>query len=196
MLSVLALEDAGVTPESGPVLVTGAAGGVGSIATALLAARGFSVTALTGRPETESYLRGLGASDILDRADMIEGAGKPLESGKWAGRVDSVGSVILARALAQMKYSGTVATVGLAGGADLPTTVIPFILRGVSLLGIDSVMAPYPRRMQAWQRLANDLPKSQLAAAMTLIGLADVPTAGADILAGKVKGRLVVDVNA
>ena len=196
MLSVLALEDAGVTPESGPVLVTGAAGGVGSIATALLAARGFSVTALTGRPETECYLRGLGASDILDRADMIEGAGKPLESGKWAGCVDSVGSVILARALAQMKYNGTVATVGLAGGADLPTTVIPFILRGVSLLGIDSVMAPYPRRMQAWQRLANDLPKSQLAAAMTLIGLADVPTAGADILAGKVKGRLVVDVNA
>ena len=196
MLSVLALEDAGVTPESGPVLVTGAAGGVGSIATALLAARGFSVTALTGRPETESYLRGLGASDILDRADMIEGAGKPLESGKWAGCVDSVGSVILARALAQMKYSGTVATVGLAGGADLPTTVIPFILRGVSLLGIDSVMAPYQRRMQAWQRLAKDLPKSQLAAAMTLIGLADVPTAGADILAGKVKGRLVVDVNA
>ena len=107
-----------------------------------------------------------------------------------------MGSVILARALAQMKYSGTVATVGLAGGADLPTTVIPFILRGVSLLGIDSVMAPYPRRMQAWQRLANDLPKSQLAAAMTRIGLADVPTAGADILAGKVKGRLVVDVNA
>jgi acrylyl-CoA reductase (NADPH) len=195
MLSVLALEGAGVTPESGPVLVTGAAGGVGSVATALLAARGFLVTAVTGRPETETYLRGLGASDVLDRTDMIEGAGKPLESGKWAGCVDSVGSVILARALAQMQYSGAVATVGLAGGADLPTTVIPFILRGVSLLGIDSVMATYERRMRAWQRLASDLPKRQLAAAMTLIGLADVPTAGADILAGKVKGRLVVDVN-
>ena len=196
MLSVLALEDAGVKPENGPILVTGAAGGVGSVATALLAACGFSVTAVTGRPETETYLRGLGASDILDRADMMEGAGKPLESGKWAGCIDSVGSLILARALAQMQYSGVVATVGLAGGADLPTTVIPFILRGVSLLGIDSVMAPYERRMRAWQRLANDLPKPQLATAMTLIGLADVPKAGTDILTGKVKGRLVVDVNA
>jgi len=196
MLSVLTLEDAGVTPESGPVLVTGAAGGVGSVATALLAARGFSVTALTGRPESGPYLRGLGASDILDRADMIEGAGKPLESGKWAGCVDSVGSLILARTLAQMQYSGAVATVGLAGGADLPTTVIPFILRGVSLLGIDSVMVPYKRRVQAWQHLADEIPKPQLAATMTLIGLADVPTAGADILAGRVQGRLVVDVNA
>ena len=195
MLSVLALVDAGVTPESGPILVTGAAGGVGSVATALLAARGFSVTALTGRPESGSYLRGLGATDVIDRTDMIEGAGKPLESGRWAGCVDSVGSVILARALAQMQHSGAVATVGLAGGADLPTTVIPFILRGVSLLGIDSVMVPYKRRVQAWQHLADEIPKPQLAATMTLIGLADVPTAGADILAGRVQGRLVVDVN-
>ena len=195
MLSVLALADAGVTPESGPILVTGAAGGVGSVATALLAARGFSVTALTGRPESGSYLRGLGATDVIDRTDMIEGAGKPLESGRWAGCVDSVGSVILARTLAQMQHSGAVATVGLAGGADLPTTVIPFILRGVSLLGIDSVMVPYKRRVQAWQHLADEIPKPQLAATMTLIGLADVPTAGANILAGRVQGRLVVDVN-
>lgn len=196
MLSVLALENAGVKPESGPVLVTGAAGGVGSVTTALLAAQGFSVTAVTGRPETETYLRDLGASDIVNRTEMIAGAGKPLESGKWSGCVDSVGSVILARALAQMRYGGAVVTVGLAGGADLQTTVIPFILRGVSLLGIDSAMAQYERRLHAWQRLASDLPKEQLAAATTLIGLADVPTAGADILAGKVKGRLVVDVNA
>jgi acrylyl-CoA reductase (NADPH) len=196
MLSVLALEDAGVTPDKGPVLVTGAAGGVGSVATALLAARGYSVTAVTGRPETADYLRGLGANDILARAEMLEGGGRPLESESWAGCIDSVGSTILARALAQMKYGGAVATVGLAGGADLPTTVIPFIIRGVSLLGIDSVMASYDRRVAAWNRLASDLPKPQLSTAMTVIGLGEVPSSGADILAGKVQGRLVVDVNA
>ena len=196
MLSVLALEDAGVTPDRGPVLVTGAAGGVGSLATALLAARGYAVTALTGRAETADYLRGLGAQDILARDDMLDGAGRPLESETWAGAVDSVGSTILARTLAQMKYGGAVATVGLAAGADLPTTVIPFIIRGVSLLGIDSVMCPYDRRIAAWQRLASDLPKSHLDAAMTVIGLADVPSAGNDILQGRVKGRVVVDVNA
>ena len=196
MLSVLALEGAGVTPDKGPVLVTGAAGGVGSVATALLAARGYAVTAVTGRPESTDYLRGLGANDILARAEMLEGGGRPLESESWAGCIDSVGSTILARALAQMQYGGAVATVGLAGGADLPTTVIPFIIRGVSLLGIDSVMASYDRRVAAWSRLASDLPKPQLLAATTMIGLDDVPSAGADILAGKVQGRLVVDVNA
>jgi len=196
MLSVLALENAGITPDRGPVLVTGAAGGVGSLATALLAARGYHVTAVTGRPETADYLRGLGASDILPRAEMLDGGGRPLESESWAGCVDSVGSAILARALAQMQYGGAVATVGLAGGADLPTTVIPFIIRGVSLLGIDSVMAAYDRRVAAWQRLASDLPTAQIAATMSVIGLGEVPAAGADILAGKVKGRLVVDVNA
>jgi acrylyl-CoA reductase (NADPH) len=151
---------------------------------------------VTGRPETADYLRGLGANNILARAEMLEGGGRPLESESWAGCIDSVGSTILARALAQMKYGGAVATVGLAGGADLPTTVIPFIIRGVSLLGIDSVMASYDRRVAAWNRLASDLPKPQLSTAMTVIGLGEVPSAGADILAGKVQGRLVVDVNA
>ncbi|MEL0098688.1 MAG: MDR family oxidoreductase [Opitutae bacterium] len=196
MLSVLALEDAGVTPEKGPILVTGAAGGVGSIATALLAVRGYKVSAVTGRKDTADYLRGLGAQDIVARSDMLDGAGKPLESEQWAGCIDSVGSAILARALAQMKYGGAAATVGLAAGADLPTTVIPFIIRGVSLLGIDSVMCPYARRVEAWRRLGNDLPKSQLNAAMTVVGLADVPSVGKDILRGDVKGRVVVDVNA
>lgn len=196
MLSVLALEDAGVTPEKGPILVTGAAGGVGSIATALLAVRGYKVSAVTGRKDTADYLRGLGAQDIVARSDMLDGGGKPLESEQWAGCIDSVGSAILARALAQMKYGGAAATVGLAAGADLPTTVIPFIIRGVSLLGIDSVMCPYARRVEAWRRLGNDLPKSQLNAAMTVVGLADVPSVGKDILRGDVKGRVVVDVNA
>lgn len=196
MLSVLALEDAGVTPEKGPILVTGAAGGVGSIATALLAVRGYKVSAVTGRKDTADYLRGLGAQDIVARSDMLDGGGKPLESEQWAGCIDSVGSAILARALAQMKYGGAAATVGLAAGADLPTTVIPFIIRGVSLLGIDSVMCPYARRVEAWRRLGNDLPKSHLNAAMTVVGLADVPSVGKDILRGDVKGRVVVDVNA
>ena len=196
MLSVLALEDAGVTPEKGPILVTGAAGGVGSIATALLAVRGYKVSAVTGRKDTADYLRGLGSQDIVARSDMLDGAGKPLESEQWAGCIDSVGSAILARALAQMKYGGAAATVGLAAGADLPTTVIPFIIRGVSLLGIDSVMCPYARRVEAWRRLGNDLPKSHLNAAMTVVGLADVPSVGKDILRGDVKGRVVVDVNA
>jgi len=196
MLSVMALEDAGVTPDKGPVLVTGAAGGVGSIATAVLAAKGFEVAALTGRAETAEYLQGLGAKTILRREEMLDGAGKPLESEHWAGCVDSVGSTILARALAQMRYGAAVATVGLAAGPDLPTTVIPFIIRGVSLLGIDSVMCPFDRRMAAWQRLASDLPKAHLTAAMRTIGLAEVPAAGADILTGNIKGRVVVDVNA
>ena len=196
MLSVLALETAGITPDRGPVLVTGAAGGVGSVATALLAARGYEVTALTGRAETADYLRGLGASNVLDRAVMLDGADKLLESEQWAGCVDSVGSTILARTLAQMKYGGAVATVGLAAGSDLPTTVIPFIIRGVSLLGVDSVMCPYERRVLAWARLATDLQQAHLASATTEIGLADVTALGADILAGKVKGRVVVDVNA
>jgi acrylyl-CoA reductase (NADPH) len=196
MLSVLALEKAGITPDRGPVLVTGAAGGVGSVATALLAARGYEVTAITGRAETAAYLRGLGASDVLDRATMLDGGDKLLESEQWAGCVDSVGSTILARVLAQMKYGGAVATVGLAAGSDLPTTVIPFIIRGVSLLGVDSVMCPHERRVTAWARLATDLPQAHLASATTEIGLADVTAIGADILAGKVKGRVVVDVNA
>jgi len=196
MLSVLALEQHAVTSDSGPVLVTGAGGGVGSVATALLAAAGFEVTAVTGRPDVADYLRQLGASAIIDRNDMMAGDAKPLMSEQWAGCIDSVGSQMLARALSQMKYGGAVAAVGLAGGADLPTTVIPFIIRGVALLGIDSVMCPYDRRVAAWNRLATDLPKAALTAATSVIGLGDVAAAGADILAGHVRGRLVVDLSA
>ena len=196
MLAVLALENSGITPDRGPLLVTGAAGGVGSIATSLLANRGFSVTAVTGRSDKIEYLRSLGASDFLSRAEMVVDEARPLESGNWAGCVDAVGGKMLARVLAQMQPGGVVAAVGNAGGGDVPTTVFPFIIRGVSLLGIDSVMASYDRRMEAWQRLATDLPKSQLSAATTVIGLGDIPKAGVDILDGKVQGRLVVDVNA
>lgn len=196
MLSVLALEKSGVTPESGPVIVTGAAGGVGSLAISLLAGRGFSVTAVTGRSNTLGYLRDLGAKNILGRADMVVDNVKPLESGTWAGCIDAVGGKLLTRVLAQMQPGGVVVAVGNAGGGDLSTTVFPFIIRGISLLGIDSVTASFVRRTIAWQRLANDLSKSQLTTAMNVIGLADVPAAGFDILDGKVKGRLVVDVNA
>jgi acrylyl-CoA reductase (NADPH) len=195
MLSVLALEHHGVKPDQGPILVTGAGGGVGSVATTLLASAGFEVAAVTGRPDVADYLRSLGAATIIDREEMLAGDAKPLLSEQWAGCVDSVGSQMLARALSQMKYGSAVAAVGLAGGADLPTTVIPFIIRGVALLGIDSVMCAYDRRLTAWKRLASDLPKDALASATTIIGLDDVVAAGADILAGRVRGRLVVDVN-
>jgi len=195
MLSVLALERHPVGVGDGPVLVTGAGGGVGSVATALLAAAGYEVAAVTGRPDVADYLRGLGASSIIDRNEMMAGDAKPLMSEQWAGCIDSVGSQMLARALSQMKYNAAVAAVGLAGGADLPTTVIPFIIRGVALLGIDSVMCPFDRRLEAWNRLARDLPKPALESASTVIGLADVAAAGKDILAGRVRGRVVVDVN-
>ncbi|MGB2468731.1 MAG: zinc-binding dehydrogenase, partial [Candidatus Puniceispirillaceae bacterium] len=190
-----ALERHPVGVGDGPVLVTGAGGGVGSVATALLAAAGYEVAAVTGRPDVADYLRGLGASSIIDRNEMMAGDAKPLMSEQWAGCIDSVGSQMLARALSQMKYNAAVAAVGLAGGADLPTTVIPFIIRGVALLGIDSVMCPFDRRLEAWNRLARDLPKPALESASTVIGLADVAAAGKDILAGRVRGRVVVDVN-
>jgi acrylyl-CoA reductase (NADPH) len=195
MLSVLALERHGVGVDDGPVLVTGAGGGVGSVATALLAAAGFEVTAVTGRPDVADYLRSLGATTIIDRTDMMGNNAKPLMSEQWAGCIDSVGGKMLARVLSQMKYNAAVAAVGLAGGVDLTTTVIPFIIRGVSLLGIDSVMCPFDCRLKAWNRLAQNLPKSALESATTVIGLADVAAAGADILAGGVRGRVVVDVN-
>ena len=195
MLSVLALERHGVAVDDGPILVTGASGGVGSVATALLAAAGFEVAAVTGRPNVSAYLKTLGAATVIDRNSLMDGDSKPLMSEQWAGCIDSVGSQMLARVLSQMKYNSAVAAVGLAGGADLPTTVIPFIIRGVALLGIDSVMCSFDRRLAAWERLASDLPKSALDAAASLIGLADVPAAGADILAGRVRGRLVVDLS-
>jgi acrylyl-CoA reductase (NADPH) len=192
MLAVLALERQGL-PE-GPVLVTGAAGGVGSIAVALLAASGREVAAVTGRPEAEGYLRNLGAARVVPRADLAEAPSKPLESEAWAGCVDAVGGAMLARVLAQMRYGGSVAAVGLAGGAQLPATVVPFLLRGVSLLGIDSVMAPVPLREAAWARVARDLDPGRLDAVTTAATLADLPALAEAILGGEVRGRVVVDL--
>jgi acrylyl-CoA reductase (NADPH) len=196
MLAVMALEDHGLKPDQGPVLVTGAAGGVGSVATAILANLGYEVAAVTGRPETEDYLRGLGATLIVPREDINETVKRPLERETWAGCVDAVGGDMLARILGQMKYGGSVSAVGLAGGAGLPATVIPFLLRGVNLLGIDSVMQPYDNRLRAWERIANDLPMDKLEAMIHPATLGDLPALGKDILKGQVKGRVVVDVNA
>lgn len=196
MLAVNALEDHGLKPGSGPVLVTGAAGGVGSVATAILAALGYEVAAVTGRPETEAYLRDLGATQIVPREELAETVKRPLESESWAGCVDAVGGAMLARVLGQMKYGASVAAVGLAGGAQLPATVIPFLLRGVNLLGIDSVMQPYDNRLRAWKRIADVLPMDKLEAMVQPATLADLPDLGAAILKGGVKGRVVVDVNA
>ena len=196
MLAVMALEDHGLTPSQGEVLVTGAAGGVGSVATAILAAKGYEVAAVTGRPETSGYLTDLGASRIVAREDLAETVKRPLEAETWAGCVDAVGGAMLARVLGQMKYGGSVAAVGLAGGAGLPATVIPFLLRGVNLLGIDSVMQPYENRLRAWERVAADLPMERLDAMVQPATLSDLPKLGADILKGQVKGRVVVDVNA
>jgi acrylyl-CoA reductase (NADPH) len=194
MLAILALEDHGLKPGGAPVLVTGAAGGVGSVATAILAHLGFEVAAVTGRPEQEAYLTDLGATTIVPRADLAETVKRPLESETWAGCVDAVGGAMLARVLGQMVYGGSVAAVGLAGGAQLPGTVIPFLLRGVNLLGIDSVMRPYEDRLRAWQRIAQDLPMDKLAAMEHPAVLADLPELGRAILKGGVRGRVVVDV--
>ena len=194
MLAVMALEDHGI--KSGPVLVTGAAGGVGSVATAILAHLGYQVAAVTGRPETADYLTSLGATQIVAREDLAETVKRPLEGETWGGCVDAVGGAMLARVLGQMEYGASVAAVGLAGGATLPATVIPFLLRGVNLLGIDSVMQPYDNRLRAWARIARDLPMDKLDAMIQPATLAELPQLGADILAGRVKGRVVVDVNA
>lgn len=195
MLAVIALENHGLTPGSGPVLVTGAGGGVGSVAVALLAGLGHDVAAVTGRPETSDYLRALGANQIVARSDINETTRRPLEAESWAGCIDAVGSAMLARVLGQMKYGASVAAVGLAGGADLPASVIPFLLRGINLLGIDSVMQPYENRVAAWQRLASDLPLDLLDTMIHPAVLADVPDLCAAILRGQVRGRVVVDLN-
>ena len=195
MLAVMALEDHGVTPSNGEILVTGAAGGVGSVAVALLSALGFDVAAVTGRPETADYLTTLGAGRIIPREDLNEAVKRPLESETWAGCIDAVGGAMLARVLGQMKYGASIAAVGLAGGSALPTTVIPFLLRGVNLLGIDSVMQPFDNRLRAWKRIAKDLPMDKLEAMIQSATLDDLPQLGADILEGRVKGRVVVDVN-
>ncbi|WP_372574473.1 acryloyl-CoA reductase [Ruegeria jejuensis] len=196
MLSVMALEDHGLEPGHGPVLVTGAAGGVGSVTTAILAHLGYEVAAVTGRPESADYLTSLGATQIVAREELNETVKRPLESESWAGCVDAVGGAMLARVLGQMKYGASVAAVGLAGGANLPASVIPFLLRGVNLLGIESVMQPYDNRLRAWQRIATDLPMDKLEAMVRPATLSDLPQLGADILAGQVQGRVVVDVNA
>jgi acrylyl-CoA reductase (NADPH) len=193
MLAVLALARHGLTPDRGEVLVTGASGGVGSVAITLLASRGYKVVASTGRMHEAGYLKSLGASEVIDRASL-SAAGKPLQKERWAGVVDSVGSHTLANALAQCQTGAVVAACGLAQGMDLPTTVAPFILRGVTLAGIDSVYAGSMRRREAWDHLARELDKSKLDALTAEIGLSDVISRAPDILAGQVRGRLVVDV--
>jgi len=193
MLSVLALEKQGVTPDRGPVLVTGAAGGVGSVATALLAKAGWRVIASTGRPEEADFLKHLGATDIIDRAEL-SAPGRPLGKERWAAAVDCVGSHTLANVLAQTSYEGAVAACGLAQGMDLPTSVAPFILRGVSLLGIDSVMKPKAARLVAWERLARDLDREKLAEISTTIGFGEVIDTAKKILEGKVRGRMIVEI--
>ncbi|MEJ8571700.1 MDR family oxidoreductase [Microbaculum marinum] len=195
MLCVLALERQEVTPDKGPVVVTGAAGGVGSVAVSILSKLGYEVVASTGRAGEADYLKGLGAAEIIGR-DELSGQPRALNKERFAGGVDAVGSTTLANVLSMTKYGGSVAACGLAGGMDLPTTVAPFILRGVSLIGVDSVMAPKSRRIEAYSRLVRDLDHDKLAAMTTTIGLDGVEQAAADILAGKVRGRVVVDIAA
>jgi len=195
MLSVLALEHGGVSPDQGDILVTGANGGAGSIAIALLSTLGYRVVASTGRLEESAYLKELGAAEIIDRA-TLSGAGAPIAKERWAGAIDAVGSHTLANVLAQTRYRGVVAAFGLAQGADLPGSVLPFILRNVTLAGIDSVNAPYAAREQAWTRLATDLDVGKLARTTQMIGLAEVPALAEQVLQGRVQGRTVVDVNA
>jgi acrylyl-CoA reductase (NADPH) len=193
MLCVIALERHGLTPADGPVLVTGAAGGVGSVAVALLAKLGFRIAASTGRPQEADYLKRLGASEIIDRHEL-EAKPKPLAKERWAAAIDVVGSTTLANVLSMIRYRGAVAACGLAGGMDLPASVAPFILRGVSLLGIDSVMRPLPDRELAWRRLEADLERTKLAEMTQEIGLAEVLRAGRAIVEGKVRGRIVVNI--
>ncbi len=195
MLCVMALERHGITPERGEVVVTGAAGGVGSVAVALLARLGYRVAAVTGRPQEADYLKQLGAAEVLPR-EAFAAPGKPLTKERWAGAVDTVGSHTLANVCAATQYGGVVTACGLAGGMDLPATVAPFILRGVTLAGIDSVMAPKALRLQAWQRLARDLDPAVLAAISRTIGLNEAIDTARQLLAGQVRGRVVVDVNA
>ncbi|MGF9756953.1 MDR family oxidoreductase [Microvirga sp. 0TCS3.31] len=193
MLCLMALEQHGLRPERGPAIVTGAVGGVGSVAVALLARAGWHVIASTGRPEEADYLKGLGAAEILDRAELA-GPGKPLAKERWAAGVDTVGSTTLANVLAMTKYGGAIAACGLAGGMDLPSTVAPFILRNVSLLGVDSVMAPKALRLEAWNRIAQELDHDKLAAMISTIPLDGVLEAGREIVAGRIKGRVVVEI--
>lgn len=194
MLAVMALEDHGLRPGHGPVLVTGAAGGVGSVAVALLARLGHEVVAVTGREETSDYLRDLGAARILPRAEIAEPIARALESETWAGAIDCVGGAMLSRVAKQLKYRAAVACVGNAGGVDVPLSVIPLLLRGISLVGIDSVLQPFAARQRAWTRLVADLDMTRLDAMTRRVGLAELPVLGAEILRGRVQGRILVDV--
>jgi acrylyl-CoA reductase (NADPH) len=194
MLCVMALEEAGVTPDKGTVLVTGASGGVGSIAVAILAKLGYPVAAVSGKAEADAYLKDLGAAQILSRAEMSEKP-RPLEGQRWAGAVDTVGSTMLARVLAETDYGGCVAACGLAGGFDLPTTVMPFILRNVRLQGVDSVMCPVERRKIAWQRLVSDLPAKAIGEIGQVATLEQLPALAEQITTGKIRGRVIVDPN-
>jgi acrylyl-CoA reductase (NADPH) len=196
MLAVIALERHGMKPDAGDVLVTGAVGGVGCIAVSLLAALGYRVAASTGRPELHDYLVGLGAAELIDRAALAAKPTRPLDRERWAGVIDAVGGMTLATVLTQLKYRASVAACGLAGGSDLPATVIPFLLRGVNLLGIDSVMCPREERVEAWRRLARDLPLDKLDALTETVPLADVPDLAPRILKGEVRGRIVIDLAA
>lgn len=193
MLAVMALERHGLTPASGPIAVTGAAGGVGSVAIAILAQRGFTVHAATGRPKEADYLKGLGASEIVDRKEFA-GPVKPLAKERWAGAIDAVGSSTLANLLSMIRYGGAVAACGLAGGMDLPGSVAPFILRGVCLYGIDSVMCPIERRKEAWKRLETGLERQKLATMTREIGLSDIFGVAPEILSGQIRGRIVVKI--
>ena len=196
ILCVMGLEHMGVKPGEHEVVVTGAAGGVGSVAVAILAKRGYKVAAATGRPELREYLLSLGATSIVERSTLAQPSGRPLDAERWAGGVDTVGGEMLASVLRGIRYGGAVAACGLAGGANLPTSVYPFILRSVSLLGIDSVMCPKPRRLEAWRRLAHDLPVEKLDAMTVVEPLSRVPQLAEEILKGQVRGRVVIDVNA
>jgi acrylyl-CoA reductase (NADPH) len=197
MLAVIALEDHGLRKEKGPVLVTGAVGGVGSVATAILANLSYEVTAVTGRPEAVNYLTALGATAVISREELSEVSRKPLEREMWAGCVDGVAGASLGRILKQMKYGSSVAAIGLAGGVAIEGALItPFILRGVNLLGIDSVMQAFEPRQRAWSRIVSDLPLAKLEEMVQYATLEDLPQLGVDILNGKIKGRVVVDVNA
>ena len=203
MLAVMALEKHGLAPDAGPganpgandVLVTGAAGGVGSIAVSLLSALGYRVAASTGRPELRAYLEGLGAAELIDRAALAAKPSRPLDRERWAGAIDTVGSSTLATVLTQLKYRASVAACGLAGGGDLPASVVPFLLRGINLLGIDSVMCPREERVEAWDRLARDLPPAKLERMTETVSLADVPALAPRILKGEVRGRVVIDLS-
>jgi acrylyl-CoA reductase (NADPH) len=196
MLAVIALERHGLQPGAGDVLVTGAAGGVGSVAVALLSRLGHRVIASTGRPDQRAYLTELGAADLIDRASLAAKPSRPLDSERWAGAVDAVGGTTLATILTQLKYRASVAACGLAGGSDLSATVIPFLLRGVNLLGIDSVMCPREERIEAWQRLVHDLPLDRLDQLTQLVPLSALLELAPRILKGQVRGRVVVDVGA